>query len=116
MVVRRGAQRDRARRVEADLDLVRRREPGAGGLAIGRHAAAAKFSLFQGSLPPGVEGRPFGNLQRLVEHALEVAAVVLVAAGDAVRKAVLGDEVAPAQLGRVDADLEGGLLYQALQR
>ena len=59
---------------------------------------------------------PVRGLERLVQHAREIAAVVLEAGGDLVRKLVLGNEVAAAELGRVHAELARGVVHQALER
>src|SRR6185503_11742145 len=102
--------------VPAQLDLVSRRETGAGGFYVRGHASATQLSTFLrfcfsfGKLIPSVAFK--GG----VHHARKITTVVLEAGGDLVRKLVLGNEVAPAELGRVHAELARGVVHQALER
>src|SRR5262249_8708706 len=88
----------------AQLDLVLGREPGTGGLDVGRQAAAAKPATFFRFFLSSRKSVPVCGLERLLQDPGEVAAVVLEAGGDTVRKALFRDEALAAQLGRVDAE------------
>jgi hypothetical protein len=89
---------------------------GAARLDVGGDAAAKQLAASSRLVFPVFKRPPLRRHQGLVEHALEIAAVVLEAGGDLVRKPVLGNEVAAAEFGRVDAELVGRLVHQALDR
>ncbi len=112
--VRDRVHRDPAAGVEAQLDLVGRREASAACFDIGGHAAPAQFSARFGLAAPRGKSRPIRSLHRVGEHALEIAAVV----GDAVRrlvgKLVLGHEIPAPQLGGIHFQFERRLIDQPL--
>ena len=85
--------------------------PGADDLGEERHpdprqgAGLAALERLAAGLLPGPQGRIVHRGQRLVQRGVVVARVVLPAERRGVGEPVLGDEVPPAQLGRVHVEL-----------
>ncbi len=105
-----------ARLVEARVRLVLGREPRRADLEKSRDADAAKPALALRRLAPRGKALPVGKRERLVHHALELAAVVGRAVGGLVGHRLRRDEVLSAQLDRVEAVLGGGVVDQPLDR
>ncbi len=89
---------------------------GAGDLEIAADADAAQLAVLLRFLLARREAGIVGAFQRTLEHRGEIAAVVGVPerrdVGDFLRR----DQVAPAQLGRVDAGLVGGGIDHAFEQ
>ena len=127
VAVRSGEDRDAAGRMDPDLGAFV--EPGAraeragdgrgrdaAGLDIGGDADAAQLAARRRLAAPGLEALIVGGLQRQLERRQVIAAVVLQRDRRLVRIGVLRDEVAAAQLGRIDADLVGREVDDALEQ
>ena len=114
-----GGLRDREQRhgavpVEFHRDLVLGHGAPAARFEIGRDADAAQLSGAPGRRPAPREARPVGVLERVVHHALEIAAVVSARVGCLVGHRRARDEVPPPQLDRVEAVLARGVIHQPL--
>ena len=112
VIQRAGDQLHRAVRLEHDLaefDAGRR-----GDFEIGADRDAAQLAALAAFLLALGKVGVVGNLQRLVEHALEIAAVIGDAGGGRERHLRGLDEIALAQGQPVDAHLVGGAVDQPL--
>src|SRR5260370_37703034 len=84
----------------------------AGARAGQREADAAALAAPLARSAPAREALPVGELERLVEHRGEFAGVEHIAAGCPVRHRRCWDQVAPAHLHHVDAELARRLVEE----
>ena len=112
VIQRAGGEFHRAVGFERDLaELAARR---CRDLEIGADRDAAQLAFLAARFLAFCKVGVVGNLQRLVEHALEIAAVIGDAGGGGERHLRRLDEIALAQGQRVDAHLACGAIDQAL--
>ena len=110
VIERAGGQLHRTVRLEGDLaEFAARRR---GDFEIGADRDAAQLAVLAAFLLALGEIGVIGNLQRLVEHALEIAAVIGDAGGGGERHLRRLDEIALAQGQPVDAHFVGGAVDQ----
>ena len=112
VIQRAGGELHRAVGLEGDLaELAARR---CGDFEVGADRDAAQLAGLAALFPAFCKIGVIGHLQRLAEHALEIAAVIGDAGCGRERHLRRLDEVALAQGQRVDAHLVGGAIDQAL--
>ena len=93
-----------------------RRRGDAAGLDIARQADAAIFATCGSFGTAGLEALVVDHLQRLVQRCLIVTDVILQRHRGLVREGILRDEVHPAELGRIHADLACRRIHHPLQQ
>src|SRR5207237_4990397 len=108
-------ERGRARLAERGRRLLRAAGRAARGLDEHGAADAAQLVAALGLRAPALEACPLGVLERVVEIAGGIAAVVGGAGGRLVRKGFLRDKVAPTKRDAVDAGFARRLVHEPLQ-
>src|SRR5688572_24924097 len=103
-----------SRAAEADHRFLLRQRAGARGLAEHRAADASQFSVSHRVFSSGLKAVPVRLLERLLELARRVSAVVGRAKGRLVRERLLRNEIDAAQLESVDVELARRLVHQPL--
>ena len=88
----------------------------AGDFEITADADAAQFALLPGRLLAHGKTGIVGRDQRALEHRGKIAAVVSIAEGGGVGNFLRRNQIAPAQLSRIDAGLVGGGVDQPLHQ
>ena len=111
--MRAGDDRDHAARIEAQLHALVEH---AAELDIGRDRASAQLAVPPARGAPGLELRPLGNVEALVHHSLEFAAVVIVMGRRVIGQRRRRDEIAAADLDPVDPGHLRGAVDQALDQ
>ena len=91
-----------------------RRATRARGFEVAAKADAAQLAAPGSVIPACRKARVIGHRKRLAHRAVEVAAVIDRAVCGGVREGIVGDEIAPPQLDRIDAVFGGSLIDQAL--
>ena len=101
---------------KAQLDLIGR-STRTGGFNASGQAAAIELAAGTCVLALGLPGclvTPVGSLECVFHHRLRITAVVDHAVGQRVGKFILGNHVDTTYIGRIELELQGNLIHQAL--